>query len=43
VEKECIKQPTTAEPIRIVNDLKVQRERKKHRYKKEPKNNPEKK
>jgi hypothetical protein len=42
-KKECIEQPTTAEPKRIVNNLKVQRERKKHRYKNELKNNPEKK
>jgi hypothetical protein len=42
-KKEWIKQPKAAEPKRIVNNLKVQRERKKHRYKNEPENNPEKK
>jgi hypothetical protein len=42
-KKECIEQPITAEPMRIVNNMKVQRERKKQRYKNKSKNNPEKK
>jgi hypothetical protein len=41
-KKECIEQPTTAEPMWVVNKLKVQIERKKHRNKKETKFNPKK-
>jgi hypothetical protein len=38
-KKECIKQPTEAEPKRIINNLKVQRKRKKHRFKNKSENN----
>jgi hypothetical protein len=41
--KKCIEQPTTSEPIRMVDRSKTQRERKKHKYKNRYQNNPEKK